>query len=108
MPTVPTYDNFQATPNTLPQARIGMPEIPDVAGQQAQQLAGVDKRHFRALMTASRLVGGPGPHRRKWLGCVAMATQWESNLHAMGMHQRHCCRWTAWHGLPRMSSMPRS
>ncbi|GAB1368848.1 hypothetical protein MASR1M42_13990 [Azonexus hydrophilus] len=38
MPTVPTYDNFQATPNTLPQARIGMPEIPDVAGQQAQQM----------------------------------------------------------------------
>ena len=38
MPTVPTYDSFQATPNTLPQARIGMPEIPDVAGQQAQQM----------------------------------------------------------------------
>lgn len=37
MPTVPTYDSFQATPNTLPQARIGMPEMPDVAGQQAQQ-----------------------------------------------------------------------
>lgn len=38
MPTVPTYDSFQATPNALPQARIGMPNIPDVAGQQAQQL----------------------------------------------------------------------
>ncbi len=38
MPTVPTYDNFQVTPNTLPQARIGMPAIPDIAGQQAQQM----------------------------------------------------------------------
>ncbi|WP_374342367.1 hypothetical protein [Azonexus sp.] len=38
MPTVPTYDNFQATPNTLPQARIGMTPVQDTAGQQAQQM----------------------------------------------------------------------
>lgn len=43
MPTVPSYDNFQVTPNTLPQARMAMPkavEMPDVAGKQAQQLGG--------------------------------------------------------------------
>lgn len=38
MPRVPTYDSFQATPNTLPQTRMTMPEMPDVAGQQAQQM----------------------------------------------------------------------
>lgn len=38
MPTVPRYDNFQATPNTLPQARLNAPVVQDVAGQQAQQL----------------------------------------------------------------------
>lgn len=38
MPTVPRYDELTASPNTLPQARIGMPEMPDVAGQQAQQM----------------------------------------------------------------------
>lgn len=54
MPTVPTYDNFQATPNTLPQARIGMPETPDVAGQQAQQLGrGMSNlgQHLTAIAT---------------------------------------------------------
>ena len=54
MPTVPTYDNFQATPNTLPQARIGMPEIPDVAGQQAQQMGrGMSNlgQHLTAIAT---------------------------------------------------------
>ena len=54
MPTVPTYDNFQATPNTLPQARIGMPEMPDVAGQQAQQLGrGMSNlgQHLTAIAT---------------------------------------------------------
>lgn len=54
MPTVPTYDSFQATPNTLPQARIGMPEIPDVAGQQAQQMGrGMSNlgQHLTAIAT---------------------------------------------------------
>ena len=36
---VPGYDNFQASANTLPQARLAVPEIPDVAGQQTQQMA---------------------------------------------------------------------
>jgi hypothetical protein len=54
VPTVPTYDSFQATPNTLPQARIGMPEMPDVAGQQAQQLGrGMSNlgQHLTAIAT---------------------------------------------------------
>lgn len=38
MPRVPTYDSFQAAPSALPQARISAPELPDVAGQQAQQM----------------------------------------------------------------------
>lgn len=38
MPRVPTYDNFQATPNALPQVRINAPEVQDVSGRQAQQL----------------------------------------------------------------------
>lgn len=38
MPRVPTYDSFQASPTALPAARITSPEMPDVAGQQAQQL----------------------------------------------------------------------
>lgn len=38
MPTVPTYDSFQVAPGALPQARMTMPEMPDVAGQQAQQM----------------------------------------------------------------------
>ena len=38
MPTVPTYDSFQVAPGALPQARLTMPETPDVAGQQAQQI----------------------------------------------------------------------
>lgn len=35
---VPTYDNFQATPNALPQTRLGIPDMPDIAGRQAQQM----------------------------------------------------------------------
>lgn len=50
MPRVPTYDNFQATPNTLPQARLTMPEMPDVAGQQAQQMG-------RAMMAGGQQIG---------------------------------------------------
>lgn len=37
MARVPTYDTFQATASTLPQARLDMPEFQDVAGRQAQQ-----------------------------------------------------------------------
>lgn len=39
MPTVPTYDNLQVASNTLPQTRINSPDVPDVAGPQAQQMA---------------------------------------------------------------------
>ena len=38
MPTVPRYDNLQVTPGTLPQVRLAMPDMPDIAGKQAQQL----------------------------------------------------------------------
>lgn len=41
MARVPTYDSFQVAPNTLPQARLDgpapMPNVPDIAGQQAQR-----------------------------------------------------------------------
>lgn len=50
MPRVPTYDSFQATPNTLPQTRMVMPEMPDVAGQQAQQMG-------RAMMVGGQQIG---------------------------------------------------
>lgn len=50
MPRVPTYDSFQATPNTLPQTRMTMPEMPDVAGQQAQQMG-------RAMMAGGQQIG---------------------------------------------------
>jgi len=50
MPRVPTYDNFQASPNTLPQASLTMPEMPDVAGQQAQQMG-------RAMMAGGQQIG---------------------------------------------------
>ena len=50
MPRVPTYDNFQATANTLPQTRMTMPEMPDVAGQQAQQMG-------RAMMAGGQQIG---------------------------------------------------
>lgn len=50
MPRVPTYDSFQATPNTLPQARLTTPEMPDVAGQQAQQMG-------RAMMAGGQQIG---------------------------------------------------
>lgn len=38
MPKVPTYDSFQAAPNTLQPVQLTMPAMPDVAGQQAQQM----------------------------------------------------------------------
>ena len=37
MPIVPRYDSFQAAPSSLPQARVTSPDMPDIAGQQAQQ-----------------------------------------------------------------------
>lgn len=50
MPRVPTYDSFQAAPSALPQARINAPEMPDVAGQQAQQMG-------RAMAGAGQALG---------------------------------------------------
>lgn len=38
MARVPTYDNFQASPNALPQSRLTLADMPDVAGRQAQQM----------------------------------------------------------------------
>lgn len=38
MPRVPTYDSFQAAPNTLQPVQLTAPAMPDVAGQQAQQM----------------------------------------------------------------------
>lgn len=37
MPRVPTYDNFQANANTINATPVRAPEMPDIAGQQAQQ-----------------------------------------------------------------------
>ena len=39
MPRVPTYDDFQTAPNTLPQAQFRSPDMPDVAGAQLQNLS---------------------------------------------------------------------
>jgi len=36
---VPTYDRFQARQSSMPGTRLTAPEMPDVAGQQAQQVA---------------------------------------------------------------------
>jgi hypothetical protein len=38
MPIVPSYDNFQASPNGQPNVHFNTPEMPDYAGQQAKQL----------------------------------------------------------------------
>jgi hypothetical protein len=45
MPRVPTYDNFQTLPSTLPQVRVQAQDMPDVAGEQARQVG-------RAMTTA--------------------------------------------------------
>jgi hypothetical protein len=50
VPRVPEYNGFQATPNTLPQTRLTAPNMPDVAGQQTQDMA-------RGLMSAGGQVG---------------------------------------------------
>ncbi|MFI9652842.1 transglycosylase SLT domain-containing protein [Guyparkeria halopsychrophila] len=52
MPRVPTYDRFQARPNTLPQPRIAAPNMPDVAGKQAQQTG---QAVTRAGQTANKI-----------------------------------------------------
>ena len=36
---VPTYDRFQARQSSMPGTRLTAPEVPDIAGQQAQQVA---------------------------------------------------------------------
>ena len=50
MPRVPTYDNFQVAPTSLPQARLSVPEMPDLAGQQTQQMS-------RGMMQAGQALG---------------------------------------------------
>lgn len=50
MPIVPRYDQFQATPNTLPQARFDAPPMADTAGRQAQETG-------RALLSAGGQLG---------------------------------------------------
>jgi hypothetical protein len=50
MPKVPTYDNFQVMPGTLPQARVQAQNMPDVAGAQLQNTG-------RALMGLGQDVG---------------------------------------------------
>ncbi|KAA3649397.1 MAG: lysin [Proteobacteria bacterium] len=52
MPRVPTYNNFQVAPTSLPQVRVTAPEMPDVAGQQAQQIG---QGLMRAGDTAGRI-----------------------------------------------------
>lgn len=39
MPKVPSYDNFQVAQTALPAGAVRAPEMPDVAGQQAQQMS---------------------------------------------------------------------
>lgn len=50
MPTVPTYDSFQASSNTLSPARIDPIDAPNTAGKQAQQFG-------QALSTIGEKIG---------------------------------------------------
>lgn len=50
MPKVPVYDNFTVAPSTQPQVYARVPNAPDVAGQQAQQMG-------QGLMSAGSAVG---------------------------------------------------
>lgn len=50
MPRVPTYDSFQATPNTLPQTQLAAIQMPDTAGKQAQEMG-------RAMMAGGQQIG---------------------------------------------------
>lgn len=61
MPRVPITDNYQATPNTLPQVQAAAVRMPDIAGAQAQQMG-------QAL--------GQAGHQ---LGRVSMQLQQEAN-----------------------------
>ncbi len=38
MPKVPTYDNFQTAPGTVPQTQVRAPDAPDVVGSQFRQM----------------------------------------------------------------------
>lgn len=61
MPTVPTYDSFQAVPNTLPGVALKSSPVQDTAGQQAQQ--------------TGRAMTNFGQH----LGSIALDIQQEAN-----------------------------
>ena len=50
MPTVPRYDNFTTTSETLPQPRMESPQMPDVAGQQIGQIAQASDRAGAAAL----------------------------------------------------------
>ena len=50
MPRVPTYDSFQATPNTLPQTQLASFQMPDTAGKQAQEMG-------RAMTAGGQQIG---------------------------------------------------
>ncbi len=61
MARVPTYDNFQVTPNTMPQTQVRSPQAMDFAGQQAQR--------------TGRAIAGAGQQ----LGLVATKAQEQAN-----------------------------
>lgn len=50
MPRVPTLDSFQVAENTLPQVRFSAPNMPDIAGQQTQQMS-------RGMMQTGQVMG---------------------------------------------------
>lgn len=50
MPRVPLYDSLQASPTSLPSVRLNAPDMPDVAGRQAQEMG-------QGLMQAGGEVG---------------------------------------------------
>lgn len=50
MPVVPTYSRNQVAPSSMPQARLGVPDMPDVAGQQTQQMS-------QAMLAGGRVAG---------------------------------------------------
>lgn len=50
MPRVPSYDNFQVAPTSLPNVRVTAPEMQDFAGKQAQEVG-------RGLMQAGQVAG---------------------------------------------------
>lgn len=64
MPQVPLYNGLQARPTSLPNVRLNAPDMPDVSGQQTQQMA-------RGMMQA-------GQH----IGAIALDMQREANATA--------------------------